>query len=183
MPSQVLSADSHLNSGEMHQVPGPPPNHDDGPPTEAVRGPAIVDPPCLFRKPTDCPALSSTTTPPSLRCYAKCKRAGSVRVDLCCLCAKTGRCGMQNCPCSKARKPCNSCAPGKIGCCKNTIAKHNRLLILENAKRATKNRFRACYNKSTPHPMLPLYNSPLTGETVSKRSKITHAAPPPDNPV
>ncbi len=107
-------------------------------------------------------------------------------MDLCCLCANTGRFGTLNCPCIKAQRPCRSCAPGEKGCCENSVATHNCLLTYENAKRTNKNRFCLRF-KNNPLPILPFYENPankqVTGGFRSKRSKTTHANPPTDDPV
>ena len=52
------------------------------------------------------------------------KQPPHARKDPCCPCLILLTCSEHNCPCAKARRPCQNC-DSSHGCCVNTVAAHN----------------------------------------------------------
>ena len=105
------------------------------------------------------------------------QKTASARVDPCCPCSISSTCSERNCPCAKARRPCQNCDPGR-GKCSNTVAAHNAVIReanRDNLPRSASGRF--CERLGLPpRPLIPLIVDPAT-RTGADNELATTATP------
>ena len=82
-------------------------------------------------------SLSATSAPSKKHRHDKRQKVHEACNDLCCFCLIATSCSSRNCPCAKAGRPCRFCNFGESNCCKNTVAVHNRLIRIKNARLTT----------------------------------------------
>jgi len=73
------------------------------------------------------------------------QKTASACEDPCCPCSISSTCSECNCPCAKARRPCQNCDPSRGGC-SNTFDAHNAVICkanCDNLPRSTSARFHA----------------------------------------
>jgi hypothetical protein len=89
------------------------------------------------------------------------QKTASARKDPCCPCSILSTCSKRNCPCTKARRPCQNC-DSSHGRCVNTVAAHNAAIRETNREHlpsSTAARFCARMGLP-PRPLIPLIVEP-----------------------
>ena len=105
------------------------------------------------------------------------QKTASAREDPCCPCSISSTCSERNCPCAKARRPCQNCDPSR-GKCSNTVAAHNAVIReanRDNLPRSASGRFRERMGLP-PRPLIPLIVDP-TQRTGDDNELATTASP------
>jgi len=89
------------------------------------------------------------------------QKTASSREDPCCPCSIASTCSERNCPCAKARRPCQNCNPSR-GKCSNTVAAHNAVIREANRNNLPRSALgRLCERLGLPaRPLIPLIVDP-----------------------